>query len=262
MINPIRHINVIRYISPLREGGSLPAIAEGDDGFLYVLKFRGAGQGLKALIADFIGGELARALGLLMPEMVYAHLQEGFGRTEPDEEIQDLLKASTGLNLGVHFLSGALTFDPEVHDMDARTASKIVWFDALLMNIDRTARNTNMLVWNKEIWLIDHGASLYFHHNWDSRENLVHSPFAMIKEHVLLPRASELEAAAAEGVAVLSPELIRAVIDALPEEWLQLSEPECSMMEIKEGYISFLTQRLLHSDKFVKQALDARLALI
>lgn len=262
MINPIRHINVIRYISPLREGGSLPAIAEGDDGFLYVLKFRGAGQGLKALIADFIGGELARALGLHMPEMVFAHLAEGFGRTEPDEEIQDLLKASTGLNLGVHFLSGALTFDPEVHDMDGRTASKIVWLDALLMNIDRTARNTNMLVWNKEIWLIDHGAALYFHHNWDSRENLAQSPFAMIKEHVLLPKATELEAVAAEGIKIITPELLHTIINAIPEEWLQLSEPELSLEEIKEGYHNFLTQRVLHSDKFVKQALDARLALI
>ncbi|MNT03272.1 hypothetical protein D3C72_1377960 [compost metagenome] len=197
-----------------------------------------------------------------MPEMVFAHLAEGFGRTEPDEEIQDLLKASTGLNLGVHFLSGALTFDPEVHDMDARTASKIVWLDALLMNIDRTARNTNMLVWNKEIWLIDHGAALYFHHNWDSRDNLAQSLFAMIKEHVLLPKSTELEAVAAEGVKILTPELLRTVIDAIPEEWLQLSEPELSLEEIKEGYLSFLTQRVLHSDKFVKQALDARLALI
>ncbi|MNX93966.1 hypothetical protein D3C86_1261810 [compost metagenome] len=146
--------------------------------------------------------------------------------------------------------------------MDARTASKIVWLDALLMNIDRTARNTNMLVWNKEIWLIDHGAALYFHHNWDSRESLAQSPFAMIKEHVLLPKATELEAVAAEGVKILTPELLRTIIDAIPEEWLQLSEPELSLEEIKEGYLSFLTQRVLHSDKFVKQALDARLALI
>src|SRR5690606_35035473 len=155
---PLRTINAIRYISPLREGGSLPAIVAGDDDFLYVMKFRGAGQGLKALIADVIGGEVARLLGLNMPEMVLVELAEGFGRTEPDEEIQDLLKASTGLNLGVHFLSGAITFDPVVNTVDAELASRIVWLDCLLTNVDRTVRNTNMLMWHKELWLIDHGA--------------------------------------------------------------------------------------------------------
>ncbi|RQO31379.1 aminotransferase class I and II [Taibaiella sp. KBW10] len=258
----MRNIKVIRYISPLREGGSLPAIAEGDDDFLYVLKFRGAGQGLKALIADFIGGELARVLGLNMPEMVFADLAEGFGRTEPDEEIQDLLKASTGLNLGVHFLSGSITFDPEIHQIDPLVASKIVWLDALLMNIDRTAKNTNLLVWNKDIWLIDHGASLYFHHNWDSLESLAQSPFAMIKDHVLLSQANALQAAATEALSLINPGVIAKIIDMIPEEWLSLSEPERSLEEIKNGYNHFLQQRLVHSDKFVKQAIDARLAII
>ncbi len=160
----IRTVWVTRYVTALREGGSMPAIAEADDGFLYALKFRGAGQGIKALIAELIGGEAARALGLKVPEIVLAHLDEGFGRTEPDEEIQDLLKASTGLNLALHYLSGSISFDPAVHQVDAETASRIVWLDAWLMNMDRTAKNTNMLFWNKELWLIDHGASLYFHH--------------------------------------------------------------------------------------------------
>src|ERR1700729_1682929 len=173
----LRTVNVTRYVTPLREGGSLPAIAEADDGFLYVLKFRGAGQGVKALIAELIGGEIARALGFKIPEIVFANLDVAFGRTEPDEEIQDLLKASVGLNIGLHYLSGSISFDPVVNRVDPLTASQIVWLDCLLTNVDRTARNTNMLMWNKELWLIDHGAALYFHHSWDgfagsrSREN-------------------------------------------------------------------------------------------
>jgi HipA-like kinase len=152
----LRTVQVIRYITPLREGGSLPAIAEADDGFLYVLKFRGAGQGVKAIIAEFIGGEIARALGLKVPEIVFAQLDEAFGRTEPDEEIQDLLKASVGLNLAMHFLSGAITFDPLNSSVDPVLASKIVWLDCLLTNVDRTAHNTNMLIWHRELWLIEH----------------------------------------------------------------------------------------------------------
>src|SRR3569833_24023 len=155
----LRTVNVIRYVTPLREGGSLPAIAEADDGFLFVLKFRGAGQGARALIAELIGGEIARTLGFKIPEIVFANLDEAFGRTEPDEEIQDLLKASVGLNLALHYLSGAITFDPAVTKVAAKLASQIVWMDCLLTNVDRTPRNTNKLTWNKELWLIDHGAS-------------------------------------------------------------------------------------------------------
>lgn len=255
---PLRTINATRYISPLREGGSLPAIVEGDDDFLYVMKFRGAGQGLKALIADVIGGEIARLLGLNMPEMVLIELAEGFGRTEPDEEIQDLLKASTGLNLGVHFLSGSITFDPEVHKIDAAAASLIVWLDAYLMNIDRTAKNTNMLIWNKELWLIDHGASMYFHHNWESLPTSLKSSFAMIKEHVLLSYATELETASQKALAILTPENIDTVLALVPEEWLQQSEPERPLAEIKAGYSQFLNDRLQYSAQFLKQAIDAR----
>jgi hypothetical protein len=168
-IPEIRTVNVIRYVTPLREGGSLPAISEADDDFYYVIKFRGAGQGKKALIAELIGAEIERAIGLKVPEIVFAKLDEAFGRTEPDEEIQDLLRASVGLNLGLHYLSGSITFDPAVSNIDPELASKIVWLDCLLTNVDRTSRNTNMLIWYKELWLIDFGASLYFHHslhNW------------------------------------------------------------------------------------------------
>src|ERR1700742_1016350 len=179
----LRSVQVTRYVTPLREGGSLPAIAEADDGFLYVLKFRGAGQGVKSLVAELIGCELARMLGLRVPELVLASLDAAFGRTEPDEEIQDLLKASVGLNLGLHYLSGSITYDPAVTKVQSLPASQIVWLDALLTNVDRTARNTNMLVWNKELWLIDHGASLYFHHSWGSQSSVseqAQRPFAPV----------------------------------------------------------------------------------
>ena len=201
----LRTVNVTRYVTPLREGGSLPAIAEADDGFLYVLKFRGAGQGVKALIADLIGGEVARALGLRVPELVFANLDTAFGRTEPDEEIQDLLKASVGLNLALHYLSGAISYDPAVTTLSPELASQIVWLDCLLTNVDRTARNTNMLIWNKELWLIDHGASLYFHHSWQHWQEQASRPFVQVKDHVLLPQASELEAVDITYRSILDP---------------------------------------------------------
>src|SRR6266542_743603 len=188
----IRKVDIIRYITPLREGGSLPAIAEADDNFLYVLKFRGAGQGVKALIAELIGGEIARSLGLLIPEIVFANLDESFGRTEGDEEIQDLLKASTGLNLALHYLSGSVMFDPVITAISEQLASEIVWFDCFVINVDRTVRNTNMLMWHKELWLIDHGASLYFHHSWQNFEENARTPFFQVIDNVLLPQASEL----------------------------------------------------------------------
>src|SRR5688572_23463101 len=189
----LRTVNVIRYVTPLREGGSLPAIVEADDGFLYVLKFRGAGQGSKALIAEFIGGEIARSLGFRVPEIVFANLDRAFGRIEGDEEIQDLLKASTGLNLGLHYLSGSLAFDPWVIPVLPLLASQIVWLDCFLMNVDRTARKPNMLWWHKELWLIEHGAGLYVHHAWHDWENNSFKPFPMIKGHVLLSKAGALE---------------------------------------------------------------------
>ena len=191
----IRTVEVTRYITPLREGGSLPAIVEADDEFLYVLKFRGAGQGVKALIAELLGGEIARAVNFRVPEIVFANVDPAFGRTEPDEEIQDLLKFSEGLNLALHYLSGAISFDPNVLKVDALLASKIVWLDCFITNVDRTARNTNMLVWHKELWLIDHGASLFFHHSWNNWEEQSRSPFVQVKAHVLLPCATSFAAA-------------------------------------------------------------------
>lgn len=263
IIPELRTVNVIRYITPLREGGSLPAIAEADDGFTYVLKFRGAGQGVKALIAELLGGEIARILGLKIPELVFACLDPAFGRTEPDEEIQDLLRFSEGLNLALHFLSGAFTYDPNVTKAEARLASKIVWLDALIMNVDRTAKNTNMLVWRNELWLIDHGASFYFHHNWDSWREQARKPFVQIKDHVLLPFASELEWADREMKNLLTPEAIQSVAGLIPAEWLESMEPkQVPGEEKKEIYIQFLQSRLQHSSLFVNEAQNARKAII
>jgi len=258
----IREVEIIRYVQPFREGGSLPALVDADDGFSYVIKFRGAGQGRKALIAELIGGELARLLKLRVPEIVFAHLDESFGRSEPDEEIQDLLKFSVGENLGLHFLSGAVTFDANVDLIGAEEASKIVWLDALLMNVDRTVRNTNMLIWHKELWLIDHGAALYFHHSWDNWEEQAVKPFVQIKEHVLLKNATIVEKINADFSAIFTEDVFRKILAIVPDEWLADSERELSATEAREVYVSFLKQRMANSSIFVKQIEDARKNLI
>lgn len=254
----LRTVQVTRYVTPLREGGSLPAIAEADDGFLYALKFRGAGQGVKALIAELIGGEIARRLGLRVPEIVFAQLDEAFGRTEPDEEIQDLLKASTGLNLALHYLSGALTFDPAVIRVDPLLASKIVWLDALLTNVDRTARNTNMLLWHRELWLIDHGASLYFHHSWDQWEEQAGKPFVQIKDHVLLKQAENLDEVDAAFREILTAEQIHVIVALIPDEWLGVADFGIMDQDIREVYAQFLIRRIQSSANFVNEAQNAR----
>lgn len=240
----------------------MPAIAEAEDGFLYVLKFRGAGQGPRALISELIGGEIARLLGLRIPELVFATLDEAFGRTEADEEIQDLLKFSVGLNLGLHYLSGSITFDPVVNKVDSLLASKIVWLDCLLTNMDRTCRNTNMLIWHKDLWLIDHGASLYFHHSWQNWEEQATKPFFLIKEHVLLPQASELEAVDTDFRKILTGENIRAIVSMIPDEWLDDENTFKTKQEYRDAYAVFLEKRIAHSETFVNEAQNARKALI
>lgn len=253
----IRTVNVTRYVTPLREGGSLPAIVEADDGFLYVLKFRGAGQGVKALIAELIGGEIARILGLRVPEIVFAYVDSAFGRTEPDEEIQDLLKASVGLNLALHYLSGSITFDPTVSSIDPKLASQIVWLDCLLTNMDRTVRNTNMLSWHKELWLIDHGACLYFHHNWQNWEEQALRPFVLVKDHVLLPQASRLDEVDAEFGTLLTNEHIRSIVRLIPDDWLLADNSFETIEQHRAVYIQFLETRLAHSKIFLKEAQHA-----
>lgn len=261
-VKDFRTVQVMRYVTPLREGGSLPAITEADDGFLYVLKFRGAGQGTKALIADLIGAELARVIGLNVPELVFAYLDEAFGRTEGDEEIQDLLRASEGLNLGLHFLSGAITYDPAVSILDEKLASDIVWLDALLMNVDRTAKNTNLLTWNKELWLIDHGASLYFHHSWNNWEEQSLKPFTQVKEHVLLAQAASIEEANAKNKLRLTDDVISEIVSIIPDDWLEEEESGETPEEKRGVYFNFLANRLHHSTIFVNEVLNARKSLI
>lgn len=262
----LRTVGVTRYVTPLREGGSLPAIAEADDGFLYVLKFRGAGQGVRSLIAELIGGTIARALDLKVPEIVLATLDSAFGRTEPDEEIQDLLKASVGLNLGLHYLSGSITFDPVANSLSSLLASQIVWLDCLLTNVDRTARNTNMLMFNKELWLIDHGASLYFHHNWPSDhrslEEQATRPFVQVKDHVLLPFASRLDEVDATFRTLLTPETLTAIVGLIPDDWLTQCSPDIPAHDVRQVYIQFLLIRLAHSQTFLNEAKNARKSLV
>lgn len=253
----LRTVTVMRYILPLREGGSLPALAEADDDFKYVVKFRGAGHGVKMLISELLGGVIAKALGLKIPELVFIHLDVDFGRTEADEEIQDLLKFSEGLNLGLHYLSGALAYEPGMKT-DPLLASKIVWLDAFITNIDRTFKNTNLLLWNRELWLIDHGASFYFHHSWQNFDAAAKTPFKYVKDHVLLGQATQLQEADAFARSVLNEDLFRKAVNLIPEDWLNWEDADESPEEIREVYFNFLNTRLKHAELFVKEAQDAR----
>lgn len=256
--NEIRTLDVVQYVQPLREGGSLPAIVKADDESLYVLKFRGAGQGKKALIAELIGAELARAIGLNVPEVVFMNLDDSFSKTEPDEEIQDLLNFSVGLNLGMDFLSGAITYDPLIPNVDSTTASKIVILDSIISNIDRTAKNTNLLNWNKELWLIDHGSSFYFHHNWETWEDHLSRTFPLVKSHVLLIKATLLSEAAEEIKRLLSQDIINAIISKIPEDWLLDKSDPLTTEEMRKAYIEFINARLNKIDSLVKEAENAR----
>ncbi len=258
----LRTVNVTRYITPLREGGSLPALAEADDDFNYVVKFRGSGHGTKMLIAELIGGVVAKLLKLRVPELVFIQLDEAFGQTEGDEEIQDLLQGSRGLNLGLHFLSGALTFDPVTTKVDGHLASMIVWMDAFLTNVDRTVRNTNMLMWHRELWLIDHGATLYFHHSWTNWEQQALNSFPYIKEHVLLPFADKLEEVDIECKLLLTTDIIRDIANLIPDTWANWKENGETPAKIKDIYFQFLSERLKHSENFLTEAIHARKALI
>ncbi|WP_060873701.1 HipA family kinase [Myroides odoratus] len=254
----LRSVVVTRYVTPLREGGSLPALADADDGFKYVIKFRGAGHGVKALIAELLGGLLAKTLGLPVPELVFATLDEAFGRTEADEEIQDLLKFSQGLNLGLHFLSGALTFDPQAYEVDEKLASQVVWLDAFITNVDRTFRNTNMLIWHKELWLIDHGASFYFHHSFTNWEKSALTPFTLIKDHVLLGKASQLDEVNEAFTRILTDEVLQDIVQQIPVDWLIWEESALNPEEIRAVYYQFLQLRRDHAALFVNEAKKVR----
>lgn len=251
----LRKVTITRYVTPLREGGSLPAIVEADDDGTYVLKFRGAGQGAKALIAELVAGEIARALGIHIPEIVLAELDPDLGRTEGDPEIQGLIKASAGLNLALDYLPGAIEFDvldrPTIPPL---LASSIVWFDAYVTNVDRSPRNPNMLFWRKTLWLIDHGASLYFHHNWSGYQAQSYKPFPQIKDHVLLPVASVLREADAAIRSQLTPARIEAIVDLIPDLWLEGQPEFASHAEHRLAYARYLQDRMESAPLFVEEA--------
>ena len=244
----------------MREGGSLPAIVEANDDGLYVLKFRGAGQGPKALIAELLAGQIGRLAGLPVPEIVFAELPADLARTEPDAEIQSLIGASAGLNLALDYLPGSVTFDPLVFQPDAKLASAIVWFDAFVCNVDRTARNVNMLMWHRRLWLIDHGAALYFHHAWNSRDEHARTPFSLIKDHVLLRFASMIEEADAEMTARLNLEEIAAIIELIPDAWLAEDPGFDGRSQQRQAYLNYFKARLASSKIFVQEAIHARAA--
>jgi hypothetical protein len=258
-VNPLRTIRVTRYVTPLREGGSLPAIVEADDEGLYVLKFRGAGQGARALIAELVAGEIARAAGLPVPELVFAQLEEELARTEPDPEIHALIRDSAGLNLALDYLPGSVTFDPAVHTLTPELASQIVWLDGYLTNVDRTARNTNMLLWHRRLWLIDHGATLFFHHTpgWESAPPRAREPFALLKNHVLLRRATLLEEVDARMTAALTKDVLTSIVEQVPESWL-MERSASTPGELRAAYVRYLADRLEAPRPFVEEALRAR----
>ena len=258
----LRTVFATRYVTPLREGGSLPAIVEADDLGMYVLKFRGAGQGVRALVSEVIAGEIGRELGLKVPELVLVEVDAALGRNEPDWEIRELLKGSVGLNMALDYLPGSVMFDPAAKDeVDAGLASQAVWFDAFVTNVDRTARNPNLLSWHKTLYFIDHGAALYFHHNWQDVEQAARSRFPAIREHVLLPWASRLQEADARLRALLSQEAFERVLAMVPDEWL-LPEPGISTPDEKRAaYVSWLMQRLEAAPLFLEEAERARAKL-
>lgn len=254
----IRTVTATRYVTPLREGGSVPAIVEADDDGMYVLKFRGAGQGPKALIAELVAGEIGRALGLPVPEIVFIELDPVLGRAEPDPEIQDLIRASAGLNLALDYLPGSLTYDPLVAPRPAPAlAAAIVWFDAYVTNVDRTARNVNMLLWHKRLWLIDHGAALYFHHSWTDYLARSRSSFPAIRDHVLLPYAAGLAEAPARLIPLLPPATLQAIVGAIPDAWLAHDSVFADPAAARAAYLAYLTARLAAAPVFVEEALNA-----
>ncbi len=254
----LRTITATRYVTPLREGGSLPAIVEADDDGVYVLKFRGAGQGAKALIAELVAGEIARALGLPIPEIVFIELDPDLARTEPDPEIQDLIRSSAGLNLALDYLPGSVTFDPIAEKVDADLASAIVWFDAYVTNLDRTSRNANMLIWHRRLWLIDHGAALYFHHTWNRYQERSRDAFPAIKDHVLLRFASTLQAVDSKMSDRLNALEIDRIVNLIPDAWLVGDSPFGDLDHYRAAYVEYLLKRLEPPHVFLEEAIRAR----
>lgn len=248
-------VRATRYVAPLREGGSMPGLMEADDEGTYVVKYRGAGQGPKALVAELLSGEIGRALGLPVPEAVLVELDPAFGRLEMDYEIQHLLRGSDGLNYGLDYLPGSITYDPLVPPApEGRFAADVVWFDAFTTNPDRTARNANMLEWHGRIWLIDHGAALYFHHHWADVMARASDPFERVSEHVLLPFADDLRAADGRARDRLSRDLFERILAAVPDSWLVLGYGDERPDDVRGHYLDYLQARLEGPPRFVEVA--------
>ena len=259
----LRTTRATRYVIPLREGGSLPAIVEADDLGLYVVKFRGAGQGILSLIAELLAGEIGRALGLRVPEIVFMQIDPALGRNDPDYEIRQLLKASPGLNLALDYLPGSTMFDPAARDTaPVDEASMLVWFDAFTQNIDRTPRNANLLVWHRKLHPIDHGAALFFHHDWPTMQQKITSPFPQIKDHILLPWAKDIRGAAASARQRLTKPVLAGIVDLIPEEWLSAIPDAVSPDDRRAGYMQFFTERLAASAAFEEEAIRAQSGLV
>jgi hypothetical protein len=259
----LRTVTAVRYVVPLREGGSLPAVVEADDGIQYVMKFVGAGQGRKALIAELLAGEIGRHLGLDIPEIVLMEMSPVLGRSEPNPEIQDLLRASAGTNLGMRYLPSAFAYNSLLRPpISADLASAIVWFDAYVTNVDRTDRNVNMLLWENRLWLIDHGAALYFHHDWRDYLERSRSPFSMIRQHTLLHQASRLPEADASLRPRLDETILRAIVDEVPSTWLAGEHYFAGEEAHRAAYVAYLTHRLAAAPVFVQEAIDARTLLL
>jgi hypothetical protein len=255
---PLRAVTAVRYVTPLREGGSLPAVVEGDDAGLYVMKFRGAGQGPNALIAEIIVGEIARAAGLTVPEIVLMELPVDLARTEPDPEIQDLIRASGGINVALDYLPGSTMFDPVVDRPDPAVAASIVWLDALTLNVDRTPRNPNLLMWHRRLWLIDHGAALYFHHGTADYASRARDPFPLVAEHVLLPFAAPLPSVDATLARTLTGDVLERIVADVPDAWLASDPSFDSPHARRAAYVDFLRARLASPRAFVEEAERAR----
>jgi hypothetical protein len=238
----LKEVTATRYVTPLREGGSLPGIVEADDFGTYVMKFTGAGQGRKTLVAEVVCGQLGRRLGLRVPELVAMQLDPVIGLSEPDQEVQELLKASGGLNLGMDFLPGSLGFDPLAYEVDAAQAGRVVWFDALINNVDRSWRNPNMLVWHGDLWLIDHGATMIWHHNWPGAAASVAKPYDA-SDHALAPFGPDIAAAAAELAPRVTEELLSEVVADVPDEWLAGEPGFDSADALRRAYVEALLPR-------------------
>ena len=261
--SPRRTVRVLRYVTPLREGGSLPAIVEADDDGMYVVKFRGAGQGTKALVAELIAAGIGQALGLPVPETVLAELDPALGMAEPDPEIQDLLERSAGINVGLDYLPGSLPLGaPLGAGVTPELAADVVWFDAFLQNVDRTPRNPNLLLWHRNLWLIDHGAALYTQHGWgDDLEAITGSAgarFAIIRDHVLLPIAGSIQEADARLAPRLTPELIGQIVGGVPDALLDGVPPFATPARHRDAYIAHLAARLTRRRDWVDEAEEAR----